>query len=26
VSILPDALQLDRHRRLTIHFAVGQPF
>jgi outer membrane protein assembly complex protein YaeT len=26
VSIQPDALQLDRHRRLTIHFAVGQPF
>jgi outer membrane protein assembly factor BamA len=26
VSIQPDALQLDRHRRVTIHFAVGQPF
>jgi outer membrane protein assembly complex protein YaeT len=26
VAIQPDALQLDRHRKLTIHFAVGQPF
>ncbi len=26
VNILPDALQLDRHRKITIHFAVGQPF
>lgn len=26
VQILPDALQLDRGRHFTIHFAVGQPF
>lgn len=26
VQIFPDALQLDRHRKFTLHFAVGQPF
>ncbi|MBA2627062.1 MAG: BamA/TamA family outer membrane protein [Gemmatimonadales bacterium] len=26
VQILPNAIQLDRHRNFTIHFAVGQPF
>ncbi len=26
VQIIPDGLQLDRHRKITIHFAVGQPF